>query len=78
MRKMLLLALAALTMTTTISIAENAPTKMGDSSKGKVLTDEKGMTLYVFDRDSDGKSACNGLCLSKIKCGHIGGAARRE
>jgi predicted lipoprotein with Yx(FWY)xxD motif len=62
MRKTLLLALAALTMTTTISIAENVPTKMGDSSKGKVLTDEKGMTLYVFDRDSDGKSACNGPC----------------
>jgi predicted lipoprotein with Yx(FWY)xxD motif len=62
MRKALVLALAALTMTTTISIAENVPTKMGDSSKGKVLTDEKGMTLYVFDRDSDGKSACNGPC----------------
>jgi predicted lipoprotein with Yx(FWY)xxD motif len=62
MRKTLLLALAALTMTTTISIAENVPTKMGDSSKGKVLTDEKGMTLYVFDRDSHGKSACNGPC----------------
>jgi predicted lipoprotein with Yx(FWY)xxD motif len=62
MRKTLLLALAALTMTTIISAAQNAPTKMGDSSKGKVLTDEKGMTLYVFDKDSDGKSACNGPC----------------
>jgi len=62
MRKTLLLALAALTMTTTISAAQNVPTKMGDSSKGKVLTDEKGMTLYVFDKDSDGKSACNGPC----------------
>ena len=62
MRKTLLLVLAALTMTTTISFAESAPTKIGDSSKGKVLTDEKGMTLYVFDKDSGGKSACNGPC----------------
>jgi len=62
MRKTLLLALTALTITTTMSVAENAPTKMGDSSKGKVLTDEKGMTLYVFGKDSDGKSACNGPC----------------
>jgi predicted lipoprotein with Yx(FWY)xxD motif len=62
MRKTLLLALSALTMTTAISAAQNAPTKMGDSSKGKVLTDEKGMTLYVFDKDSDGKSTCNGPC----------------
>ena len=62
MRKTLLLALAALTMSTTFSVAENAPTKTGDSSKGKVLTDEKGMMLYVFDKDSNGKSACNGSC----------------
>ena len=69
MRKTLLLGLAVLTiattimtMTTTISWAENAPTKTGDSSKGKVLTDDKGMTLYVFDKDSGGKSACNGPC----------------
>jgi predicted lipoprotein with Yx(FWY)xxD motif len=27
-----------------------------------VLTNDKGMTLYVFDKDSTGKSACNGPC----------------
>lgn len=27
-----------------------------------VLTDSKGMTLYTFDKDSAGKSACNGQC----------------
>jgi predicted lipoprotein with Yx(FWY)xxD motif len=36
----------------------------GDSAKGKVLTDPKGMTLYVFDKDSDGKSVCNGPCAT--------------
>jgi predicted lipoprotein with Yx(FWY)xxD motif len=39
-----------------------APTETGDSTKGKVLTNDKGMTLYVFDKDSGGKSACNGPC----------------
>jgi predicted lipoprotein with Yx(FWY)xxD motif len=29
-----------------------------------VLVDGKGMTLYVFDKDAGGKSACNGPCAS--------------
>jgi predicted lipoprotein with Yx(FWY)xxD motif len=62
MRKTLLFALATLTMTATISLAQNSPTKIGDSQKGKVLIDDKGMTLYVFDKDSAGKSTCNGPC----------------
>ena len=62
MGKALLFALAVLTMTATISLAQNSPTKIGDTQKGKVLIDDKGMTLYVFDKDSAGKSACNGPC----------------
>jgi len=27
-----------------------------------MLTDSSGMTLYTFDKDSAGKSACNGPC----------------
>ena len=42
--------------------AQMAPTKMGTTSKGQVLTDARGMTLYTFDKDADGKSACNGPC----------------
>lgn len=34
-------------------------------SHGDVLTDNKGMALYVFDKDSEGKSACTGDCLTK-------------
>jgi predicted lipoprotein with Yx(FWY)xxD motif len=49
-------ALAAFT------VVAMAQTKTGDSAKGKVLTDAKGMTLYTFDKDSKGKSACNGKC----------------
>ena len=40
------------------------PAKVADTSKGKALVDAKGMTLYVFDRDADGKSNCNGPCAT--------------
>ena len=40
------------------------PAKVADTAKGKVLADPKGMTLYVFDKDSGGKSACNGPCAT--------------
>jgi predicted lipoprotein with Yx(FWY)xxD motif len=46
------------------ALAQMAPAKTGDTPKGKVLVNGKGMTLYVFDKDKDmpGKSACNGTC----------------
>jgi predicted lipoprotein with Yx(FWY)xxD motif len=28
-----------------------------------VLADAKGMTLYTFDKDAEGKSNCNGKCM---------------
>src|SRR5882724_338425 len=40
------------------------PTKTGATSKGPTLTDAKGMSLYTFDKDSGGKSACNGPCAT--------------
>lgn len=64
MRKSLLLGAAAVTMIAGAAFAQMAPTKAGDSAKGKVLTSENGMTLYVFDKDSAGKSACNGPCAA--------------
>lgn len=30
--------------------------------KDGMLVDHNGMTLYTYDKDSDGKSACNGQC----------------
>jgi predicted lipoprotein with Yx(FWY)xxD motif len=48
-----------------ISIANAAPpTKAASSAKGEILTDAKGMSLYTFDKDADGKSACNGPCAT--------------
>ena len=32
---------------------------------GKFLTDAKGITLYIFKKDSPGKSACAGPCVEK-------------
>jgi len=61
MRKIVLAVIATATFTAA-AFAQTAPTKTGDSAKGKVLTDEKGMTLYIFDKDSGGKSACVEAC----------------
>jgi predicted lipoprotein with Yx(FWY)xxD motif len=39
-----------------------SPDMIRDTSKGKVLVNGKGMTLYTFDKDTGGKSMCNGDC----------------
>jgi predicted lipoprotein with Yx(FWY)xxD motif len=36
---------------------------LGDSAKGKILTDSRGMTLYSFDQDKSGASSCYGKCV---------------
>ena len=46
------------------ALAQMAPAKTSDTSKGKALVDTKGMTLYVFDKDAAGKSNCNGPCAT--------------
>ena len=53
-------ALAALSVPASGAGNPKAP---GSVREG-VLTDDKGMTLYTFDKDKDvpGKSACNGAC----------------
>ena len=43
------------------------PPNVAQTAKGPALADAKGMTLYTFDKDSAGKSACNGKCA---KVGH--------
>ncbi|ALI07313.1 MULTISPECIES: hypothetical protein [Pseudomonas] len=50
---------AALALPTWAFAAEPAMEKDG------MFTDHKGMTLYTFDKDKDGKSACNGECAVK-------------
>jgi predicted lipoprotein with Yx(FWY)xxD motif len=45
----------------TVATAETvAPAR----NEGGMLVGNNGMTLYVFDKDSAGKSACNGPCAA--------------
>lgn len=69
MRRMTLILVAALFAAPLAALAQNAPAppaeikvmKMGDSS---MLTNDKGMTLYVYDPDTGGKSTCTGGCAT--------------
>jgi predicted lipoprotein with Yx(FWY)xxD motif len=42
--------------------AQGAPAHAGQTAKGAALVDGTGKTLYTYDKDSKGKSACNGKC----------------
>lgn len=58
-------AAVALVLGASAAFAQMAePAKVAETSKGKTLVDAKGMTLYVFDRDTADKSACNGPCAT--------------
>ena len=54
-------AAAVLALIAGAALAE-PPIKEGDSALGKILTDDNGMTLYTFDKDADGMSACYDKC----------------
>jgi predicted lipoprotein with Yx(FWY)xxD motif len=58
------LSVIALFLLAAPAFAQMAPVKTADTAKGKALVDAKGMTLYVFDKDTAGKSACNGKCAT--------------
>jgi predicted lipoprotein with Yx(FWY)xxD motif len=60
--KMLRMFIAATAIVLLSSAASAQALKTADTAKGKTLVDAKGMTLYTFDRDSGGKSMCNGTC----------------
>ena len=63
MNRLRILTAAAAVMAFGLSHAFAATGIMeGDTSAGKVLTDAKGMTLYTFDKDKDGVSACYDKC----------------
>ena len=57
-----ILRTAAFAALTTLSLSALAapPAKMADG----VLVGPNGMTLYTFDKDSGGKSVCNGPCAT--------------
>jgi predicted lipoprotein with Yx(FWY)xxD motif len=57
--------IAAILSATTGAFAQTGtPAMIGDTAKGKTLVDPHGMTLYVFDKDMNGRSASNGPCAT--------------
>jgi len=44
------------------ALAAPLPFATAQTAKGEVLTDAKGMTLYVYDKDKAGISKCYGEC----------------
>jgi predicted lipoprotein with Yx(FWY)xxD motif len=54
----------AAVLATAASAYAMEPAKVMDSSAGKIWTDEKGMTLYTFDKDEKGKSNCYDKCAA--------------
>ena len=57
------IAISALAVGTIGAYAAAAePAKMAETSKGKAWVDDKGMTLYTFEKDKADKSNCNGKC----------------
>lgn len=52
-------------LTAPMALAENAhPGNVGKTAKGDTLVDPAGMTLYMFDLDRPGKSACDATCTT--------------
>ena len=60
----LLIAAAVLAAAPVAGLAQSAPATIADTAKGKALVDDKGMTLYTYDRDQAGKSTCSGQCAT--------------
>jgi predicted lipoprotein with Yx(FWY)xxD motif len=55
--------LSALGLAATGARAEDyGPFKEQKTKSGNVLADAKGMTLYTYDKDKSGESACTGKC----------------
>jgi predicted lipoprotein with Yx(FWY)xxD motif len=60
------LVLTALALLAATAAAAHTPPSIhvAPTQKGQTLVDAKGMTLYVFDKDTAGQSACNGPCAA--------------
>jgi predicted lipoprotein with Yx(FWY)xxD motif len=64
-RRVIGIAVVAAAMLAGSARAGQGPVKVATDPKlGEYLTDEKGMALYTFKKDTPGKSACAGECLA--------------
>jgi predicted lipoprotein with Yx(FWY)xxD motif len=60
--------ITGLTLSTLLAACAGGAVKPGAApvgNAGGMLVNPAGMTLYVFDKDGAGKSACNGECAVK-------------
>ena len=62
-------ALVAAVLGDTSSASSQQPSKgalvaLGKTALGKILVDARGRTLYLFENDKHGKSACYGACAA--------------
>lgn len=73
--KTILIAMGILAVTAASAFAAE-PAKMMDTKMGKVLVNEKSMTLYTFDKDAKGKSNCDKDCLKMWPAFHTDGKAK--
>ena len=73
MRRLMVLALAvvlAASALTGLAIAASSPTKPATvktrtaGDLGKIIVDGKSRTLYLFEKDKNGKSKCSGTCAT--------------
>jgi len=53
-----------LTSTRTVASAQPAKVALSSSRLGRVLVDSQGRTLYLFEKDKRGRSACAGTCAT--------------
>jgi predicted lipoprotein with Yx(FWY)xxD motif len=61
---LVLVAAVAASFTAIASSATGSPAtvKTGTSALGRIIVDGKSHTLYLFEKDKRGKSACSGAC----------------
>jgi predicted lipoprotein with Yx(FWY)xxD motif len=46
------------------SVSRGASVSVASTNLGKVITDARGRTLYLFEKDRRGHSACSGACAA--------------
>ena len=61
-RALVLVAVVTLVSLPTTNAQSEGPAKTADTRKGTTLVNAKGMTLYVFDQDTGGRSHCTADC----------------
>src|SRR5215831_2553435 len=60
----LALAAGSAAIAATHSTARGTSVSTASTGLGRVITDSRGRTLYLFEKDKRGRSSCSGICAS--------------